>query len=63
MRILKEGERKGCCPKCNTVFAYTEDDLRTEYNNNNKYGIVYECKYLKCPLCKAELLESSKRPR
>jgi C4-type Zn-finger protein len=62
MRILKEGERKGHCPKCDSEFAYTEEDLRIEYNNNNKYGIVYECKYLTCPVCKAKLLESKKRP-
>ena len=36
MRILKEGERKGTCPKCNSEFAYTEEDLRIEYNNRNK---------------------------
>ena len=62
MRILKDGERKGSCPKCSAEFAYTEDDLRKEYDNNNELGIVYECKYLTCPSCKAKLLESKKRP-
>lgn len=62
MRVLKEGERKGNCPKCNTVFAYTEEDLYKEYHNDNPLGIVYEHKYLTCPVCKTKLLESKKRP-
>ena len=58
MRILHEGERKGSCTKCGTIFAYTEDDLTNEYKDNNKNLILYECKYVTCPVCKAKLLES-----
>lgn len=32
MRILYLGERKGQCPKCKTIFAYTEEDIDTEFN-------------------------------
>lgn len=60
MRILYPGERKGQCPKCKTIFAYTEEDIDTEFNPDYVRLCVLEKKYIKCPQCKAKLLEDTK---
>lgn len=58
MRILEKGERKGQCPKCDTIFAYTENDLENEYENGGLR--VIRNKYVRCPVCKAKLLEETR---
>lgn len=58
MRILEKGERIGTCNKCNTVFAYTEDDFRQNHIERNTHGFLLNYRYLKCPCCKTEIRES-----
>ena len=59
MRILKQGERKGRCEKCKTVFAYTEDDFR--FDHEREFGMfgpyTNTYKFLVCPVCKAKIRE------
>lgn len=58
MRLIEEHERTGKCNKCGSTFAYIENDLEVEYANRGLF--VEELKYLKCPKCKAKLLESTR---
>lgn len=60
MRILHPHERKGQCPKCKTIFAYTEEDIDTEFKGDYIRLCLLEKKYIKCPQCKVKLLEDIK---
>ena len=59
MRIIKEGklpeEHIVECPYCNTVFAYTEEEVKIVK------GYIYSLHYLDCPFCETALIKTEEK--
>ena len=59
MRIIKKGklpeEHIVECPYCNTVFAYTEEDVEVVKRH------AYTLHYLNCPFCEISLTKTEEK--
>ena len=57
MIVIKHGKnwrmrmRRKKCPSCNSIFLYSQDDIKESYERINAYESEFEYNYVKCPEC------------